>query len=268
MSSVKIATNFNIEIEFVSPPFYRRLVAWFIDVVVQIFYIIIAMRFYSWLSESVRFTKDGSYLLWSIGLILMLPFLTYHLFLETTMNGQSIGKKLTNIKVISENCGTPSLSQYIIRWLIRTSDYTIFILIIMMPYAEIYGPVIYWGMAGAIALLIVDLVLVNSGKQQRLGDILAHTLVINTAQKEKIQDTIFLDVENTYHPSFPEVMQLSDKDLNVLKGIFDTAKRNHDYELAKMASKKIQDHLKINSDLEPIQFIEILLRDYNYYSTR
>jgi hypothetical protein len=109
---------------------------------------------------------------------------------------------------------------------------------------------------------------VNSGKQQRLGDILAHTLVINTAQKEKIQDTIFLDVENTYHPSFPEVMQLSDKDLNVLKGIFDTAKRNHDYELAKMASKKIQDHLKINSDLEPIQFIEILLRDYNYYSTR
>ena len=28
MSIVKVATNFNIDIEFAAPPFYRRLIAW------------------------------------------------------------------------------------------------------------------------------------------------------------------------------------------------------------------------------------------------
>ncbi|MGE5519035.1 MAG: RDD family protein [Candidatus Dadabacteria bacterium] len=267
MAVVKIATNFNIDIEFVAPPFYRRLLAWVLDIIIQLFYVAIAMRLYIWISDQVGFAKGAGYTLWAIELLLILPFLLYHLIMEVTMNGQSIGKKIMGIRVISENGGTPSFSQFIIRWLIRTSDYTIFIIMIMIPYAELYGPVIYWGMLGSLALLIVDIVLVNSSKQQRLGDILAHTVLINTKQKEKITDTVYLEVEEGYKPFFPEVMQMSDKDINALKGIIDTAKRYHDFNMAAAAAEKIKRHLKIETNLAPLSFLQTLLKDYNYLSS-
>jgi uncharacterized RDD family membrane protein YckC len=266
MSVVRIATNFNIDVEFTSPPFYRRLFAWAIDLFIQVFYLIIAGKIYSSIARNMDYRGDSAYNLWAIGLLLILPFFVYHVVSEITMNGQSIGKKLIGIKVISENGGKPSFGQYIIRWLIRTSDFTLFIMIIMLPLAQYYGANMYWGFAGVIALLFTDIILVNTKKQQRLGDILAHTLLINTRQTETINDTIFLDVSNEYVPSFPEVMQLSDRDINSLKGILDTAKKRHDYNLAEMASEKIKKHLRIETPLSPFDFLEVLLKDYNYLS--
>jgi uncharacterized RDD family membrane protein YckC len=265
MSTVRIATNFNIDIEFAAPPFYRRLFAWVIDIIIQIFYIIVAVRFLSWIAQGMRGDRDNMKI-WAISLLFFLPFLLYHVILEITMNGQSIGKKLMGIKVISENGGKPSIGQFIIRWLIRTSDYTLLVIIILIPYAQIFGPQVYWGVAAAIGLLVADLVLVNTKKQQRLGDILAHTVLIDTKQKEKITDTVFQEVSEKYVPQFPQIMQLSDRDINSLKGIIDTAKKHKDHHMAYMAAEKIKGHLHIESSLEPEEFLEILLKDYNYLS--
>jgi uncharacterized RDD family membrane protein YckC len=200
-------------------------------------------------------------------MVLFLPFILYHLILEVTMDGQSIGKKLLGIKVIAENGGKPSLGQFIIRWLIRTSDYTLLVIIILIPYAQIFGAQVYWGIAGAFALLIADLVLVNTKKQQRLGDILAHTVLINTRQNEKITDTVFLEVSEQYVPQFPQIMQLSDRDINALKGIIDTAKKHKDHHMALMAAEKIKAHLHIDTAMEPEDFLEVLLKDYNYLAS-
>jgi len=169
--------------------------------------------------------------------------------------------------VVSENGGRPSISQLIIRWLIRTSDYTLIIIIILIPFAQTFGSQVYWGVAGAIALLVADLILVNTKKQQRLGDILAHTVLINTKQNEKITDTVFLEVSDKYVPQFPQIMQLSDRDINALKGIIDTARKHKDHNMAMMAAEKIKAHLKIDTYLEPEEFLEVLLKDYNYLST-
>lgn len=267
MSTVRIATNFNIDIEFTAPPFYRRVAAWIIDMVVLIFYAVIAVKFLSNFAGGNNHSEGDNITVWAISMLLMLPFLLYHVLLEATMNGQSIGKKIIGIKVISENGGRPSISQLIIRWLIRTSDYTLLIIIILVPYASAMGPRIYWGIAGAVMLFLVDLVLVNTRKQQRLGDILAHTVLINTRQKEKITDTVFLEVLDAYIPQFPQIMRLSDRDMNSLKAIIDTAKKHRDYNMAYRAAEKIKAHLKIDTFLEPEEFLEVLLKDYNYLST-
>lgn len=265
MSVVRIATHFNIDIEFTAPPFYRRLFAWVIDIVIQIFYLIVVIRFLNYLVREMR-GRDDDMKIMAISLVLLLPFLLYHVILEITMDGQSIGKKLLGIKVVSENGGKPSIGQFIIRWLIRTSDYTLIVIVILIPYAQIFGPQVYWGIAGAICLLVADLVLVNTRKQQRLGDILAHTVLINTRQNEKITDTVFLEVSDGYVPQFPQIMQLSDRDMNALKGIIDTSKKHKDHHMAYMASEKIKAHLKIETTLEPEAFLEVLLKDYNYLS--
>ena len=267
MSSVQIATNFNIDIEFESPPFYRRLLAWVIDLLVQIFYFIIAIRFLKWYRDNSSGDLDSSYNYQWLLLMLLVPFLVYHLVLEITMGGQSIGKKIMGIKVISENGGKPTLGQYVIRWLIRTSDFFLFIMIMILPLVQYYGAKIYLGFAMAMGLLITDVILANTRKQQRLGDILAHTLLINTRQSESINDTIFLEISDKYVPSFPQVMQLSDRDINSLKGILDTARRRGDYNLAEMASEKIKNHLKIQTTLSAFDFLEVLLKDYNYLSS-
>jgi uncharacterized RDD family membrane protein YckC len=266
MSIIRINTNFNIDIDFEAPPFHRRLFAWVIDLFLLIFYIVIAGKFITWLEQQVGYGNDSLYNLWAVGLLLILPFFLYHPVCEVTMNGQSIGKKLMGIRVVSENGGKPGISQYIIRWLIRTSDYTVLIIIIYSPYAAVYGPQFFWALGGSLILLVADVILVNSRKQQRLGDILAHTLLIKTKQNVTINDTIFLDVAHDYVPSFPQVMQLSDRDINALKSILTTAEKNSDFHLAASASEKIKSHLHIETSMSPFDFLKVLLKDYNYLS--
>ena len=271
MSIVRVATNFNIDIEFTAPPFHRRLGAWVIDIVVLIFYIVVASKFLRWFNDQLNYAEKNDVVRWAVTMLAALPFLLYHVVMEATMNGQSIGKKIMGIKVVSENGGRPSLGQFIIRWLIRTSDYMLLIIIIVMAVLTSEGMVLeaetYMALSGAVILLLVDLVLVNTRKQQRLGDILAHTVLINTRQKEKISDTVFLEVSTEYVPRFPQIMQLSDRDMNSMKGIIDASRKHSDSNMAYIAAEKIKAHLKIDTHLEPIDFLEVLLKDYNYLST-
>jgi uncharacterized RDD family membrane protein YckC len=208
------------------------------------------------------------YNMWAVGLVLVLPFFLYHPVCEILMNGQSVGKRLMGIQVVNENGGKPSVSQYIIRWLIRTSDYMVLVIIIYSPYITVFGMQFFWALGGSLALLITDVILVNTKKNQRLGDLLAHTILINTRQKNSIGDTIFLQIAEGYAPSFPQVMQLSDRDVNALKSILDAAKKHNDYDLALNASEKIKAHLKIDTSLSPFDFLEVLLKDYNYLSAQ
>ncbi|HUC83170.1 MAG TPA: RDD family protein [Flavisolibacter sp.] len=266
MSIVRVATNFNIDIEFTAPPFYRRLVAWVIDIIILLLYTIIASRLFVSFVSSMGWEEGAGVVFYAVYLLLILPFLLYHVVLEATMNGQSIGKKIMKIKVISENGGRPSLSQLIIRWLIRTSDYTLIIIFVLFVNSRGMGFKVDWLLGITIALLFADLILVNTRNHQRLGDILAHTVLINEKQKEKITDTIFLEVTEEYKPQYPEIMQLSDRDINALKGIIDTSRKHKDYQIAFMAAEKIKAHLKIDTHLEPEEFLEVLLKDYNYLS--
>ena len=87
---MQIATNFNIDIEFESPPFYRRLLAWAIDLLVQIFYFIIAIRFLKWYRENSSGDLDSSYNYQWLLLMLLVPFLVYHLVLEITIRLPSV----------------------------------------------------------------------------------------------------------------------------------------------------------------------------------
>jgi uncharacterized RDD family membrane protein YckC len=268
MAAIKITTNFNIDLEFTPAPFHRRLFAWMLDIIVIFFYIYFAIKCIEWIAESRIFRNENSSEgIWAIMMVLMLPILTYHLIMEVMLKGQSVGKRIMGLRVISENGGKPSISQYIIRWLIRTSDYMIVIIALNAPTGFGSGASFIWQIGAAFGLLMTDIILVNSSqKSQRLGDMLAHTILIRTKENARIEDTIFLQVQENYVPSFPQVMQLSDRDINALKGILDTAKKQSDYHLAERAAEKIKGHLKIDTSMSAFDFLEILLKDYNYLS--
>jgi len=120
-----------------------------------------------------------------------------------------------------------------------------------------------------LAFLTTDIVLVvASPKGQRIGDLLAKTIIISVRTKGNIEETVFQEVADNYVPSYHQIMQLSDKDINAIKSILETARKKGDYNMAEAAAAKIKSHLKIESDMPAFDFLDVLLKDYNYLSTK
>jgi len=63
-------------------------------------------------------------------------------------------------------------------------------------------------------------------------------------------------------------MQLSDKDINAIKSILETARKKGDFNMAEAAAYKIKSHLTIESDMPAFDFLDVLLKDYNYLSVK
>lgn len=272
MAVIKVTTSFNIEVEFEVPEFYRRLVSLLIDMLVQFLYYKIAVFFIiSIAKNSDLWDEDVQQNLWAVVLLLFLPIFIYHVVMEVTMNGQSIGKKIMGLRVVNENGGRASISQFIIRWLLRLSDGWIISLIFFIAFNPQFNQDLERTLLilGALAFLITDIVLVVSSKKgQRIGDILARTIIIRTNPRSNIEETVFQEVSDNYTPMFPQIMHLSDKDINAIKSILETARKKGDFNMAATASEKIKAHLKINSAMSPFDFLEVLLKDYNYLSVK
>ena len=264
MAILRIPTNFNIEIEFEIPEFYRRFFALLIDMILEYFYLRIVFE----ILNSTNLSGWDSY---GLTMLFLVPFFCYHLIMEVTMNGQSIGKKILGIRVVNEIGGRPSISQFLIRWLLRVSDLWIAVILILL----ISSPNLFrdaessFIVISALAFLITDIVLVVSSKKgQRIGDILARTILIRTNTRGSIDDTVFVPVADNYVPSYPQIMQLSDKDINAIKSIYESARRRGDHSMAETAATKIITHLQIQTQLPPLEFLDVLLKDYNYLSTK
>ncbi len=83
-----------------------------------------------------------------------------------------------------------------------------------------------------------------------------------------MSESVFMEIGDNYVPVFPQIMHLSDRDINAIKTILDTARKKGDFNLAATASEKIKNHLKIQTSLSPFDFLDTLLKDYNYLSVK
>ena len=246
MEKIKIPTPFNIELDFELANMMQRFFAWLIDLLVQITYVFIAYRLAFYFFDGSKTSGENKAVMYNeyaVMMLLSLPVLLYHLGSEVTMNGQSIGKKLIGIRVISESGNRPSFYQFLLRWLLRPFE-TIFFFI----------PVFF-------CMLITK-------KNQRFGDLAAGTLVIVSRVKTNINNTIFLELEESYQPRYLNVLQLSDRDMNIIKTILDSSIKQKNYEFAERTSAKIRTALRITDYQHPVEFLETILKDYNYLSNK
>lgn len=254
MLHVKLDTGFNIEVEFVIPAFYKRFLAWAIDLLIMVAYYIILSRVVEGLFGVTWIDK-----LWMMGLFGLPPFL-YHLLCEIFLNGQSIGKKAMRIKVISADGGHPSVSQYLLRWLFRVVDFPIWILAGIATNSLPWWSSVF--LFGGLAVILI------TPYSQRIGDLVAGTILIDTRNRHSWEDTVFTELSDNYQPRYPQVMQLSDKDINTLKSIINSVSKSGDYDLSMRIADRIRTKLNLPSDQDSLEFLQTLLMDYNYYSTR
>ena len=254
MLTVKLDTGFNIEIDFVISPFHRRMFAWCLDILVMLFYGLLCNKLIEYLPQNKL--SENHWLLILIGF----PVLFYYPVMEILTNGQTVGKKIMGIRVITLEGGQASISQYIIRWVFRLADFPIWV------FGAIASGSLPW-FSSVLAFSGIACVIL-SDKSQRIGDIVAGTIVIFTRSKSSWQDTVFTEVEEGYTPRYPQVMQMSDKDLNSLKMIIVTVKKNNNHDLAFRIAERIKLKLNMQGDQDSLDFLETLLKDYNYYSSR
>ncbi len=114
MLTVKLDTGFNIESDFPISPFHRRMFAYCLDVLVMILYGLLCNKISEFFPQKSLSEKQWLYYL--IGF----PVLFYYPVLEILTNGQTIGKKIMGIRVITLEGGQASFSQYIIAMGIQT----------------------------------------------------------------------------------------------------------------------------------------------------
>lgn len=261
MNQFKIATSINIDLEFEIAPFSKRLLAWIFDFVLFIAYVYCMFEFLSLLPGVM--TGENEY--WTM-LIVFLPIALYHIVTEVLLNGQTLGKKVVHIKVINETGGNATISQYLIRWMLRVSDLLLFYMIL---YAAVFGSKALVQMLFVVALAFTDVMLILFNKKsQRLGDLAAGTILINTKNKGSLNDTIFMELSSDYQPTYPEVMRLTDRDLNMIKNIYKGLQKKYNPQLANRTAEKITTVLNISTNQEPYDFLETLLKDYNHLSTQ
>ena len=119
-----------------------------------------------------------------------------------------------------------------------------------------------WIFLGSIGLLTT----IFSEKRQRLGDMAAGTVVISTKNKVKITHTILEEVTDDYEPTFINVTKLTDKDARLIKETYQIAINSNDFKTLNMLRNKVATVLEVESKLYDRQFIDTVLKDYNYFT--
>lgn len=259
MPVVAITTPFNISLDFETAPFHKRVFASLLDLLIMVLYSIL-MKFIlyqlSGVSEDTLVALDV--------ICITVPLFIYHLVMEVAFHGQSLGKRALAIRVMSVEGGDPSVSQYLLRWMLRVWEWPL-VFSFVLPGVYVWLQLIYVGILGVIVVIVFAV----TPKNQRLGDLAANTIVVNTKINSSIHDTIFMEVSNkNYEVLFPEVMKLSDRDINTIKTVINEMYRTKRYETAHKVSDRIKNGLKIQSDLEVDIFLERLIADYNFLATK
>lgn len=238
MSKLAINTAQNVNLDYKLIGLGERMVAFLIDGIILITYITIMENLveFSQIFESDAWTKRGF-----TGLFL-LPAFFYSVICHIVFGGQTIGKMILKIKVVSIDGSPTQWYNFFVRWMLRLVDLWIF------------TPSI-----GILSILLSD-------KKQRIGDSAAGTVVISVKKKHKISSTILEEISDDYEPVFSNVTQLTDKDVRIIKEAFTISRKNNDYKTLSLLKKKICDTLQIESKLYDVKFIDTILKDYNFYT--
>jgi uncharacterized RDD family membrane protein YckC len=232
MQTVRIQTAQNVFIEYQPASIGDRILAALIDYVTLYSYVILGAL----LLGAMEVNE-----MWIYIVVLGIPFLFYDLVLEITLDGQTIGKKARNIKVVKLDGTQPTIASYLLRWLIRPVD-------------------VFF--SGAVAIIVISL----NGKGQRLGDLAAGTSVVSLNRRVGLSETILPQVQENYQPVYPQVMSLTDTDVALIKEALYVHKNSDspDYRLLEMLANKIKTVLNVESNMPPMAFLHTILKDYTY----
>jgi len=231
LEKVSINTSQNVRISYSLAGLSERIFANLIDgvVMVAITVIIVVIMSYSGIMDTSPF----------VAILAVLPAFFYHLIFEITQNGQSIGKKVMNIKVVKLNGAQADFGGYLLRWLIWPVDTFLY---------------------GGVAILCITI----GGKGQRLGDIAAGTTVIKLKTSGFLKDHTLHDLDPNYSPVFLNADELSSEHLKLIKKAIKAKLEMLDSKPVEAITAKTKKKLNIKTDLPNLKFLHTIQKDYHH----
>jgi uncharacterized RDD family membrane protein YckC len=247
METIKITTSQNVEIDYAVASLGDRIIARIIDVGIfgAITYVgaIIFVGVSSTSGNGNWMKSTGTIVTVVIWLAL---YVFYDLITEIFFNGQSIGKRLMKIKVISLNGARPSMGQYVLRWLFRAVDFGV-----------------TFGSLAVVSVALTD-------DKQRTGDLIAGTTVIKTEPFNRFKDLFFKEPHAEHVTTYPQVAQLTDKDINLIHEVIRYFNATGNSMLVYKLAMRIKAFLGISysTEINEYQFLEMVVQDYTSLTAR
>lgn len=247
MAEIDINTSQNVNIKFKVASIGERMLAYLLDSLIKVAYYIVVFLILTYVLRIENFFDTANWDDWSVRAVLViisLPVAFYTLAFESMMEGQTIGKKIMNIKVVKIDGYQANFADYFMRWVFRLIDV-----------------IFSGGVVGLITMIV-------SKNNQRFGDIASGTAVISLKNKVNISHTILENLKEDYVPTFPQVIALNDNDVRIIKENFQKAMVTNDMVVIKKLHEKIRTILKVEIDdkMTEKQFINTIIKDYNYYT--
>lgn len=231
---IQVETTQNVNIEYELASLGDRILAYGIDFSIIAAYELIVWQLLSALDIFNMLTQ----------VVLMgMPFFLYELVCEVLMNGQTFGKRVRDMKVISLTGRQPSISAYLLRWLLRPIDFGIAF--------------------GGVSVMTIVL----SGKGQRLGDLVANTSVISTKQKVANTTTLFPNIDPDYTPVYMAASKLTDDDIRLIKEVLRDYHESRQSKPLQLLYTKVVEFLEIETEEKPLQFLKSVLKDYHHLTS-
>jgi uncharacterized RDD family membrane protein YckC len=245
MKTISFTTSQFVTIDYeLASPVYRAVAA-FLDVVFLVIYMALAGMFISANLFTTDFDAMQDRLSLMTVFLVRLPWLLYSPVIEWLTNGRSLGKLIMGIRVVKSNGETAGLREYFTRWIFRIVD-------------------IWVGGFGFLALLVAG----TTEKRQRIGDIMADTVVIKVKDTMvySLKDVLSIKNSDNHLPTYPNVIRFSDEDMLLIKNTILRVQRypnqaNKDFaiELADETARLIG---LPETPQKRMEFLKTVLQDY------
>jgi uncharacterized RDD family membrane protein YckC len=240
MKSIDIRTAQNVTIEYQMATSGERMLSLFLDLVIVGGGYLLFVTLLQGAFRNSEWVDLGRFVF-----LLPIPtFLLYHFFFEVLNGGQSLGKKITGIKVVRIDGEEPSMTDSMLRSVFYIADLLL--------------------SGGVLGLLLIS----STPRRQRLGDMAANTTVISVKAEHLflLNDIMKISTLEDYQPRYPEVRQFSEQDMLLIKNAVARYLRFRNYAHA-AAIADLSRHVALQMGITPpgrdhVQFLETLIRDY------
>uniref|UniRef100_UPI0025FF13D2 RDD family protein n=1 Tax=uncultured Mucilaginibacter sp. TaxID=797541 RepID=UPI0025FF13D2 len=237
MGIITVHTTQNIDIDYEIGGLGERILARIIDFAIFIPFLFIGIFF------SMSGSQTSIIIFYAVlGLILVF----YDLLCEVFFNGQSLGKRAVKIRVISLDGARPKFSQFLLRWLFRLVDFSL---------------------TGGLCGLVTAAVTENG---QRVGDLVAGTVLVKTSPRTTMNNIAFPITENAYEPVFVQAGELNDSDIALIHEVIATYFKNGNNQLVYNMADKTRNYLGISMppDMNSMQFLQTIIKDYTHITSQ
>jgi uncharacterized RDD family membrane protein YckC len=231
LENVSINTSQNVQISYPIAGLSDRIFAFMIDfvIIISVTVVIVLVLSYTQVGESSQ----------AVMLLTVFPFIFYHLVMEITMGGQSVGKKVMDIKVVKLNGTQATVGAFLLRWIIRPLDIFFY---------------------GGVAILCISV----GGKGQRLGDMAAGTTVIKLKSSAFLKDHAISSTDENYNPVFKDADQLDSDYIDLINRAIKAKLEMLDDKPVEAIAAKTKQKLEIETDMPDLKFLHTVIKDYHH----